>query len=456
MEKETSNSGFIEPATTDMASNLFSGLVEIPSSGFNSLYKAKRNGRLYMLKGLKAEFRDKPAYRDLLKKEFDISVQLNHPNIVSVHSFEEDLIVGPCIVMDYIEGLTLREFLKSNPDKGTRLRIVKELLSAMGYYHSLQVIHRDLKPDNILITHNGSHVKLIDFGLGDTDFHTVLKQPAGSDKYAAPEQRDPSVTLDCRADIYAFGKILPQIFPNKYGRIVEKCTKENRDERYSCADDIISDLDSRKWIMPVVVTLIIIAIAAVVFLLLRGGNDSQQSTADEETEIVDEQVPSEEEKQSTEIPSKLQFESGDAKLTELCEKADSIFASERKRLDKVLSEGENGKYSTLAFIHTTGIGAIALAKTQKQDTEHISLAQKSQYNTFCLDSYHEHFNLVNETNALPDYSQHILDSLDRLCVDCSNDEKYDFIEPRFKKISDSIRDILNQYHHIADSIRQAE
>ena len=189
MESEKSDSGLIEPTRPEEVSSQFCGYVEIPSEGFNCLYKAKRNGRLYVLKGLKAEYRNDATYITLLKKEFDIEIQLSHPNIVSVHSFEDDPMAGPCIVMDFVDGCTLRDFLKTNPKKDTRLAIVKELLSAMGYYHSLQVIHRDLKPDNILITRNGNHVKLIDFGLGDTDYHTVMKQPAGSDKYAAPEAK---------------------------------------------------------------------------------------------------------------------------------------------------------------------------------------------------------------------------------------------------------------------------
>jgi len=59
-------------------------------------------------------------------------------------------VAGPCLVMEYVDGITLREFLQQNPSNQTKRKIVKEILEAMAYYHRLQIIHRDLKPDNSL------------------------------------------------------------------------------------------------------------------------------------------------------------------------------------------------------------------------------------------------------------------------------------------------------------------
>ena len=244
---EISSSGEVTSSFVNI-SNVFTSYTEIPSKGFNQLYKAKRYGKWFVLKGLKTEHRNEPLYRELLTKEFELGILMEHPNIAHTIGIEEDPVAGPCVVMEYVDGVTLREFLVQKPSRKIRMKIVKELLSAMSYYHNLQIIHRDLKPANILITHNGQNVKIIDFGLADSDYHSVLKQPAGSNKYAAPEQLDDKVTIDCRADIYAFGIILRQIFPNGYGSVIRKCTRPDRELRYSNAEEVLRRLQARQRI----------------------------------------------------------------------------------------------------------------------------------------------------------------------------------------------------------------
>jgi serine/threonine protein kinase len=129
----------------------------------------------------------------------------------------------------------------------------------MSYFHGKQIIHRDLKPDNILITHNGHNVKIIDFGLADTDYHGVFKQPAGSDKYAAPEQKSGGVALDCRADLYAFGVILRQIFPCSYRGVARKCTQRDREKRFGNAGEILQRIERRQRLLPMLVILTAVA-----------------------------------------------------------------------------------------------------------------------------------------------------------------------------------------------------
>lgn len=233
MENSDSTSGEITAAFVNV-SDVFTQYAEIPSGGFNVLYKAQRYGKWFVLKGLKPEHRSSAVHLQLLTKEFELGIQMSHPNIVQFFSKETDPVVGECIVMEYVDGLTLTEFLKTKPRSSVREKLARQLLQAMAYYHGLQIVHRDLKPDNILISRNGNNVKIIDFGLGDSDTSAILKQPAGSPKYMAPEQTKGDVKIDARADLYSFAQILKQLSVAHTGHwfaLRRKCGQEDRDTR---------------------------------------------------------------------------------------------------------------------------------------------------------------------------------------------------------------------------------
>lgn len=91
-EDESDSSGRIMPQNTAdyLSSDTFTDFVEVPSSGYNRLVRAVRYGRYFMLKGLKAEYAGDEVFRTLLRKEFEIMVQMDHPNIVRVYSLEEE------------------------------------------------------------------------------------------------------------------------------------------------------------------------------------------------------------------------------------------------------------------------------------------------------------------------------------------------------------------------------
>jgi serine/threonine protein kinase len=105
--------------------------------------------------------------------------------------------------MEYVDGTTLAEWLTTNPSKAARQRVMMQLLDALEYIHSLQLVHHDLKSSNILITRNGQNVKLIDFGLSNTD---------------STSDNNNSTT-----DIQLLANILTLLFPNRYRPIVRAC-----------------------------------------------------------------------------------------------------------------------------------------------------------------------------------------------------------------------------------------
>lgn len=268
---DISSSGFVIKESHSEARSSFYDIKEIETKGYSCLYIATHLGKKNILKGLKPEFKNERFYQDLFRKEFEISHSLDHPNIVKTIDFQNIPNIGDCIVMEYVEGTTLREFVKSRKVTKSQSRKVKdvydkifnELLDAMEYFHSKQIIHRDLKPDNILITNNSNNVKIIDFGLSDADDYIILKQAAGTRKYAAPEQMIPNNTLDCRADIYSLGIILRNNFPKSYQKIADKCAQHDKEKRFSSVSEIRIFIKKKKITK-------ITAAATLILLLLFG------------------------------------------------------------------------------------------------------------------------------------------------------------------------------------------
>ena len=229
------DSSFIVSPLTPEFSDVWSEPQLLSAKGHNAIYAATRFGRKYILKALAEPYLQSTPHVELLRKEFSIGVSLDHPNIVRLLDFGHMDSIGWYIQMEYIDGITLDQFLETKPSATTRRHILFQLLDALSFLHERQIIHRDIKPSNILITRNGSAVKLIDFGVSDTDDYVTFKQPAGSMAYIAPEQLE-GKTIDNRADIYAVGKIIALLFPHQYKYITRRCTRLNPTNRYSsCA-----------------------------------------------------------------------------------------------------------------------------------------------------------------------------------------------------------------------------
>lgn len=283
---DNKNSGFVVEEIPENISQM-SEYGETISKGVYCLCKVKRYGKWYFLKGLQPINRDLTQFREYLKKEFELEIRLDHPNVVRAVSWENDGRFGPCFLMEFVDGLTLDEFLKTNPSAKIRKKIALEILSAMSYFHSLQIIHRDLKPLNILITRKGNNVKIIDFGLSDSDAYAIFKQPAGSDGYAAPEQITSGAETDQRSDIYAFGKILQLLFPHRYWLIKRKCLQYDRTHRFANADEIVARI-RRRSVWSIVLPLILMAggIISITLSLIKQGTEIQRLAEQKNDTVV--------------------------------------------------------------------------------------------------------------------------------------------------------------------------
>jgi serine/threonine protein kinase len=273
---DTSSSGFIGSGDFFISSQLtdITQLAMDKKGGYCRLFKAIRMGKWCVLKCLKPEYISNPEFNALLQKEFEIGYQLSHPHIVQMISLEQIGELGLCIIMEYIDGMSLSEWIKTSKHSDQEIsKVMQTIGKTMDYIHQHQIVHRDLKPSNILITHNGNYVKIIDFGLADTDNYAVLKQPAGTRKYMAPEQKEGKLTLDGRADIYSFGVILDEInhmpghHNRMFGHIAHKCCEPDRDKRYATLSEI-------RWEYPylhlwkIAISIFLLVIVAVCALLI--------------------------------------------------------------------------------------------------------------------------------------------------------------------------------------------
>ncbi len=252
MSESSFSSGFVLEIPADM--ELYSDLQRIhtSTSGFNEIWELRRLGKLHVLKTLHPQYAGNPLYEKLLQKEFDIAYKLEHIHICRTLGWEKHDSLGNCILMEYIDGSTLSNFMESGQlTLSLAYKIIDELCDALQYIHSKQVIHRDLKPANILITHNGYNVKLIDFGLSDRDDYHTLKIPAGTRHYIAPEQLQEGISPDARADIYSLGVIIAEMGArlnnSRLNKVARKCMRINRDTRYATTAEVKTALHVRSY-----------------------------------------------------------------------------------------------------------------------------------------------------------------------------------------------------------------
>ena len=263
---DSSASGYLSDSFEGI-SQTFTDVEILATSEVNVVAKAKRYGRWWLLKGLRKEVAGEAGYQQRLRKEFEILMQLQHPGVVMAVGLEDVEVLGLCIVMEYVDGVTLKEWLTKKPTRQMRLRVMQDITDAVSYLHTKGIVHRDLKPTNIIVTSNGSHVKLIDFGLADTDSHAILKQPAGTPDYMSPEQIQTAVA-DGRNDIYSLGIIMQQMELGwRYYYIINRCLRpiEQRYQQMGDLQHAIHSTNSR--IRNIAVWLGVLLIMALILLL---------------------------------------------------------------------------------------------------------------------------------------------------------------------------------------------
>ena len=237
--------------------------VLIKEGTVSRLFRVSRAGKYFIVKTTKD---GSSAQMELIRREYELSIALNHPYIVSVFTFEEATPVGAGIVMEYIDGVTLTEFLAQNPSNKLRQRTVEQLLDAVAYLHRKGVVHNDLKPENILISSVDNTLKIIDFGLSDNDAYFLYKGLGCTPKYASPELLAHQQT-DCRSDIYSLGLIARDILGERHKRVWKKAASEQKGKRYANVEQMQKALmGGRNLAMAAIILLIVISVITSFFI----------------------------------------------------------------------------------------------------------------------------------------------------------------------------------------------
>ncbi|MEJ7700665.1 MAG: serine/threonine-protein kinase [Pyrinomonadaceae bacterium] len=263
---------------------------KIGAGGMGEVYLAEdtKLDRRVALKILPAEFAEDKDRMNRFVREAKSASALNHPNIITIHEIGESDGTH-FIATEFIDGKTLNEYAKSNPlNFKSALEIAIQIASALDEAHAAGIVHRDIKPDNVMIRENGL-AKILDFGIAklsaplesDAEAATAIKSGTspgmiiGTANYMSPEQAK-GQTVDARTDIFSFGvvlyemlaghlpfegesamemigailkdepKLLPSDIPGEITKIINQCLRKDRTERYQTTKDLLIDLKDVK------------------------------------------------------------------------------------------------------------------------------------------------------------------------------------------------------------------
>src|SRR4051812_39022000 len=179
-----------------------------------------RLNREVAIKVLRADLARDPSFLNRFRREAHSAAGLNHPSIVAVYDTGEDLTADgtpqPFIVMEFVDGRTLRDIVRSEGPLPARraLEIVADVCAALDFSHRNGIVHRDIKPANVMITPTGA-VKVMDFGIARAvaDTSSTMTQTAnviGTAQYLSPEQAR-GEAVDARSDVYSTGCLLYEL-----------------------------------------------------------------------------------------------------------------------------------------------------------------------------------------------------------------------------------------------------
>jgi serine/threonine-protein kinase len=192
---------------------------KIKDGSIGTVWKATNSkGQAFAVKQLSQKNAARPEKIKQFKKEATLTAKLQHRNIIKVHDYVDSTGALPCFIMEYFESENLKYAMWHLPDRvnSHEFHILRQVADALNYIHSQGIIHKDLKPENVLINER-SEIRLIDFSLGQNKMDRLLqfsRRVEGTPLYMAPEQIQ-GLKCDARTDIYAFGVLTYELLTKR-------------------------------------------------------------------------------------------------------------------------------------------------------------------------------------------------------------------------------------------------
>lgn len=277
-QEPRSNGSFVPPEIKELAALLpqFEIIELIGRGGMGAVYKARQTAldRLVAIKVLPPQVGRDPAFAERFSREAKALARLSHPRIVAVHDAGSVALPGTndrlyYFVMEYVDGASLRDVIRAGKlPSAEALAIVPQICEALQFAHDEGIVHRDIKPDNILLDAKG-RVKIADFGLAKLLDHTAQEvtltgthQVMGTLRYMAPEQMEGTKSIDHRADIYSLGVVFYELLTGevpmgrfeppsqrvqvdvRFDEVVLRSLAREPEKRYQSAGDIKTDVES--------------------------------------------------------------------------------------------------------------------------------------------------------------------------------------------------------------------
>ena len=261
--------------------NRYQIIKKIGDGGMAFVYQAKDKllNRIVAVKVLRPEFVDDKEFLAKFKREAEAVANITHPNIVNVYDVGQEGKVY-YIVMEYVDGQNLKEIIKNEGvlDEYTALDITKQIAQALSAAHKKGVIHRDIKPHNILISNEDRQVKVADFGIAKAVSNSTITNIGsiiGSVHYFSPEQAK-GQPVSNNADLYSLGIVLYEMLigrvpfrgdspisialqhinedieftpeektkiPHSIRTLISKMTEKDQEDRYQSAEEVIEDIE---------------------------------------------------------------------------------------------------------------------------------------------------------------------------------------------------------------------
>ena len=346
-----SNDSQLVPEFQPIAGNsIYSDPVLLSENSMTRLYRVSRDGKYFIIKTSKD---NTGRLNALVRREYEISIGLDSPYVVNVFTYEQDTVVGPGIIMEYVDGRTLSEFLKENPPMQLRRRVFGQLLEAVAYLHRKSIIHNDLKPENILITHSDNTIKLVDFGLSDDDAHYLSKTPGCTPEYASPELLAHSAPLDARSDIYSLGLLMRDMFEGKYRYISGKALRKDAAKRYTNVEQMQKAF-KRMNAIPLVAAAVLLFLATLTpYFFIPQQPDNRADELKELSENMDEALKTATDRFLNRMDEIRFWEFACIESNDLCQEYWSIRDATLLKTDDIEIQAALGSiYTTLSSKHT--------------------------------------------------------------------------------------------------------